>query len=1014
MDKVGRTTMMPGDHILFKRGDTFTIGELSNYNGGGYNGTETNPIVIDAYGTGSKPILYGDFTNAVWTKRAGYDSIWVTYTGQYVSGSFGWEDLAGAWHLMTHVEGEIKFSLDNANNLDKYLKSFTASSYGPGSATNNACDSIYVKTWDGNTPKVRIFRMNMFTGNYLIVQNLEFRNWWTAAYGLDMGHTIFRNLKTLNNMSIALRFARSRYCSIDSCRSDSSAYTPHYLGGGGYRNMMRYDTTLATVDTVLGIYRWIELSAAGMQEDTADVAEHCYYENAMQGGMDSYYNVDDTVRYCKFINTSGGIYPMGTGWVFHDNVVVADGRYTAAISVDNTGAERCVFYNNVITCHGQGLRVATNAAGGTIKFYNNQVNCDYGNSRFVDFQTTTGVTSTNNIFTGAGTWTAGAWPNETVYSTVASFQTATGYETGSVWSSSPGAPTGTFTTTTDTLPIGGGVDTLKWTSQNAISANIDSGIGTVATSGSKAVTITTTTIFKLTLTGSSGLTTAYVKSVIVKKLLPIGTFTAKPDTLPIGGGVDTLKWTSQNATSASIDNGIGTVLINGSKTVTVTTTTVFKLTLTGPSGLTTYVDSVFVLQPPLPTGTFTATTDTLPLGGGVDTLKWTSQNATSANIDNGIGTVAISGSKAITVTTTTVFKLTLTGSSGSTTTYVKSVIVKTLLPIGTFTATPNPLPINGGKVTFKWTSQNATYAQIDNGIGTVPINGSIIKWVFHTTAFKLTLTGPNGSTSYIDSVFALVPPTVISFTVTPDTLPIGGGVDTLKWSSLDATSAIIDNGIGSVLPNGSITATVIANTVFKLTLTGPAGSATYIDSVVVLKKPVGTFIITPDTLQTIPGTVTLNWTSENATIATISPIIGKLDSPSGSKTVTVTSNTVFELTLYGPSGLVTTYVDSVIVLKPIAGIKSIGVPPRYYTLSQNYPNPFNSSTRIEYELPRAGFTSLKIYNSLGALISLLVSGYLQPGKYTIDWDASRCASGMYFYRLQTGAITVTKKLILLR
>jgi len=108
-------------------------------------------------------------------------------------------------------------------------------------------------------------------------------------------------------------------------------------------------------------------------------------------------------------------------------------------------------------------------------------------------------------------------------------------------------------------------------------------------------------------------------------------------------------------------------------------------------------------------GTFTATTDTLPLGGGVDTLKWTSQNATSANIDNGIGTVAISGSKAITVTTTTVFKLTLTGSSGSTTTYVKSVIVKTLLPIGHLLLQPNPLPINGGKVTFKWTSQNATY-----------------------------------------------------------------------------------------------------------------------------------------------------------------------------------------------------------------------------------------------------------------------------------------------------------------
>jgi len=106
--------------------------------------------------------------------------------------------------------------------------------------------------------------------------------------------------------------------------------------------MMRYDTTLATVDTVLGIYRWIELSAAGMQEDTADVAEHCYYENAMQGGMDSYYNVDDTVRYCNLSYQRRNI-SDGNGVGIHDNVVVADGRYTAAISVDNTGAERCVF-----------------------------------------------------------------------------------------------------------------------------------------------------------------------------------------------------------------------------------------------------------------------------------------------------------------------------------------------------------------------------------------------------------------------------------------------------------------------------------------------------------------------------------------------------------------------------------------------------------------------------------------------------------------------------------------------
>jgi hypothetical protein len=149
-------------------------------------------------------------------------------------------------------------------------------------------------------------------------------------------------------------------------------------------------------------------------------------------------------------------------------------------------------------------------------------------------------------------------------------------------------------------------------------------------------------------------------------------------------------------------------------------------------------------------------------------------------------------------------------------------------------------------------------------------------------------------------------------------------------------------------------------------------------------------------------------------VIVINPLIGKLDSPCGSKTITVTSNTVFELTLYGPSGLIATYADSVIVLKPTAGVKSIGAPPRDYSLGQNYPNPFNSSTRIEYELPRAGFTTLKIYNSLGVLITSLVSNYLQPGKYIIEWDASKFASGLYFYRLQTGTFKATRKLILLR
>jgi hypothetical protein len=255
--------------------------------------------------------------------------------------------------------------------------------------------------------------------------------------------------------------------------------------------------------------------------------------------------------------------------------------------------------------------------------------------------------------------------------------------------------------------------------------------------------------------------------------------------------------------------------------------------------------------------------------------------------------------------------------------------------------------------------------------------------------------------------------------IVPDTLRIASipGTVRLQWTSQNADSATIDNGIGAVqIPNGYIDKPIYNSTTYTLTLYGSSGRTTYVKRVIVLtgQLPTGTFTVTPDTLQTIPDMVTLQWTSENATQVAISPMIGTLNETSGSKTVTVTSNTVFECTLIGPLGLTTTYVDTVIVLSPAAGVKLIGAAPLDYTLRQNYPNPFNPTTMIEYALPHAGFTTLKIYNALGELVSTLVSGYLRPGRYAVEWDASTCASGMYFYRLQTGTFTATKKLVLIR
>jgi len=85
-----------------------------------------------------------------------------------------------------------------------------------------------------------------------------------------------------------------------------------------------------------------------------------------------------------------------------------------------------------------------------------------------------------------------------------------------------------------------------------------------------------------------------------------------------------------------------------------------------------------------------------------------------------------------------------------------------------------------------------------------------------------------------------------------------------------------------------------------------------------------------------------------------------------------------------------------------------------FQLEQNYPNPFNPSTRIEFQLPHSSFVSLKVFDILGRQVTILLEKHLIAGKHSIDWNASCTQSGIYFYRLQAGDYTETKKLILLQ
>jgi photosystem II stability/assembly factor-like uncharacterized protein len=85
-----------------------------------------------------------------------------------------------------------------------------------------------------------------------------------------------------------------------------------------------------------------------------------------------------------------------------------------------------------------------------------------------------------------------------------------------------------------------------------------------------------------------------------------------------------------------------------------------------------------------------------------------------------------------------------------------------------------------------------------------------------------------------------------------------------------------------------------------------------------------------------------------------------------------------------------------------------------FKLYQNYPNPFNPNTKISWHSPIASWQTLKVYDLLGNLITVLIDEYKPAGSYTVSFNASELASGMYFYKLQIGNYSDTRKMLLLR
>jgi len=88
--------------------------------------------------------------------------------------------------------------------------------------------------------------------------------------------------------------------------------------------------------------------------------------------------------------------------------------------------------------------------------------------------------------------------------------------------------------------------------------------------------------------------------------------------------------------------------------------------------------------------------------------------------------------------------------------------------------------------------------------------------------------------------------------------------------------------------------------------------------------------------------------------------------------------------------------------------------PHEFSISQNFPNPFNPNTTIRYSLPKAGNVKLTVYDAIGCKVATIVNEYKPAGNYSINFNASNLASGIYLYRLESGNYNDAKKLIILK
>tara|TARA_B100001250_G_scaffold364721_1_gene344984 strand:- start:173 stop:736 length:564 start_codon:yes stop_codon:yes gene_type:complete len=131
--------------------------------------------------------------------------------------------------------------------------------------------------------------------------------------------------------------------------------------------------------------------------------------------------------------------------------------------------------------------------------------------------------------------------------------------------------------------------------------------------------------------------------------------------------------------------------------------------------------------------------------------------------------------------------------------------------------------------------------------------------------------------------------------------------------------------------------------------------------------------------------------------------------------ISVTSESMLILDAWGNNGAVTTHNEGTVTINDVLSNSTSNSIPTHFSIDRIFPNPFNPITKISFSVPINGEDiKISIYNILGSLQTELFNGTLESGRHSIDWDASKKSSGIYFIELKTDQFREIKKVTLIK